>query len=228
VPTEELTGNASYDWNRTADVSYNVTSDTYGAIHAVSNRSHLEVYTRDALGSEIPLEITALRFRFANGTVVTADHPDLSASRGSSRTNITLPASEGDVAYSGYRNGKEFRTPAFVEGSYAVTLPVSARVAVPLLSSVSPGGYERRFADNRVTVRWASIESGTLHLRWYLQLDLLLFSLIAVVGVGLAIGGTVYYLRQIKRLQRRRESVDVEVDTDDDDPRDRGPPPGMR
>ena len=227
VPTEELTGNATYDWNRSADVAYNVTSDTYGAVHNVSNRSHLEVYTRDALGSEVPLEITALRYRFPNGTVVTADHPGLSATRGSSRTNISLPARNGDIAYSGYRNGKEFTTPVFVPGSYAVTLPVSARVAVPLLSAVNPGGYTTSLEAGRVTVRWEQLESGTLHLRWYLELDLLLFSLIAIAGVGLAVGGTVYYLRQIRRLRRRRESVGLDVDSDEDDPRDRGPPPGM-
>ena len=227
VPTEELTGNATYDWNRSTDVYYNVTSDRYEAIHGVSNQSHLEVYSHDALGSEVPLDITALQFRFSNGTVVTADHANLSATKGSGRTNISLPAREGDVAYTGFRNGKEFGAPVFVEGSYAVTLPGSARVGIPLLSSVSPGGFGTALDDGRVTVTWDSLEGGSIHLRWYLELDLLLFSVIAIVGGGLAIGGTVYYLRQIRKLRRRRESVGIDVDQDEDDPRDRGPPPGM-
>lgn len=227
VPTEDLTGETNYEWNHTETVHYNVTSSRYEAVHTITNRSHLEVYNYDALGSQIPLDVTALAFRFPNGTVVNATHPNLSASRGGGHTNISMPADQGTLGYTGWRNGKQFSMPVFVEGSYAVTLPRSARVGVPILSRVSPGGYEAAITDDRVTATWSDLSGGSVTLRWYLQLDFLLFGTIVVVGLGLAVGGTAYYVYRIRQLRRRRESVGIDVDQDEDDPRDRGPPPGM-
>ncbi|MEF8908480.1 MAG: DUF5803 family protein, partial [Haloarculaceae archaeon] len=63
--------------------------------------------------------------------------------------------------------------------------------------------------------------------RYYLQRDLWIFGGIAVVSVTLGIGGLVYYLRQIRQLEEKREELGLDVDYEDD-PTDDGPPPGMR
>jgi hypothetical protein len=226
IPAAELTGDGTYDWDTEATVTYNVTGDAYSAIFDLENRSSLQVYGHGTLGGEQPIDVTNLRYRFPNGTVVTANHSGLAVTRESKRTNITLPETGGMLAYAGDRNGKEFTSPVFLEGSWRVTLPVSARVGVPLLSTVRPGGFDRSLADNRLTLHWTNVTASSVHARWYLEFDLLLFATVGVVGVTLAVGGTVYYLRQIRRLERRREEVGLEVETEDDDPRDRGPPPG--
>lgn len=229
VPSDQLGGNASYDWDTNATVSFNLTKNSYTAIYNVSNRTSIEIYGHGTLGGEQPVDISALRFRFANGSVVTANHSALSVTRTSSRTNITVPARGGALAYTGSRNGKTFASPVFLDGSWSVRLPNSARVGVPLLSAVSPGGYDRSLADNRMTLRWGEVSGGAVNVRWYLELDFLLFATLFIAGIGLAVGGTLYYLRKIRRLEAVRKEIGLDVDQeDDDDPRDKGPPPGMR
>lgn len=229
IPAKDLTGDATYDWDTDANVTYNLTRNQYTAIFDLTNRSSLAVYGHGTLGGQQPIDVNALRFRFPNGTVVNATHPDLSVVKEKDLTNISLPASEGKLAYANHRNGKEFSSPVFVEGSWDVTLPPSARVGVPLLSAVGPGGYNRTYEDDRVTLHWGNVTASTVHARWYLQLDLFLFTTIIVAGLGLAIGGSIYYLRQIRRLERRRKEMGIDVEEEEtEDPRDQGPPPGMR
>ena len=228
IPAKDLAGDATYDWDTNATVTFNLTGDQYTAIFEIRNRTSLAVYGSGTFGGDQPIDVAALRFRFSNGTVVNANHTNLSVVRESDLTNISLPARNGTLAYAGPRSGKEFRTPVFLEGSWEVTLPVSARVGVPLLSAAGPGGYERSVTDNRLTLRWENVTASSVHARWYLQFDLLLFTTIAVAGLGLGIGGAVYYLRQIRRLERRRKEMGIDVEESEDDPRDRGPPPGMK
>lgn len=227
IPAKDLAGDATYDWDTNATVSFNLTGDQYTAIYEIRNQSSLEVYGTGTFGGDQPIDLEALRFRFQNGTVVNANHTKLSVVKQSKQTNVSLPTRNGTLAYAGPRSGKEFRTPVFVEGSWEVTLPVSARVGIPLLSSASPGGYHGSVSDNRLTLRWENVTASSVHARWYLQFDLLLFSTLAVAGFGLAIGGAVYYLRQIRRLERQREQIGIDLEEEDDDLQDREPPPGM-
>lgn len=227
IPEDDLTGDATYDWNSTAAAAYDLSRSSYAAVYNVTNRSTLSVHDRDALGTETPVRIRSLQFRFSNGTVVNATHANLSATLAQRRTTISLPARNGTVAYTASRSGKQFAIPVAVAGAQAIRLPPGARVGVPVLSQVSPGGYETSVSDGRMTVRWANETDGTLSVHYYLQRDLLLFSLVLLVGLTLAVGGSAYYLRQIRRLKSRREALGFDVD-EEDDPRDRGPPPGMR
>lgn len=227
VPEEDLTENATYDWDRDAAASYNLSRSTYSAVFTVSNRSTLEVHDRDALGVEAAVEISALQFRFENGSVVNASHGNLSATLEQRQTVITLPARSGQVAYSARRSGKQFSTPVVVPGRQAITLPRGTRVGLPLLSQVSPSDYSTSVPDNRMTITWANETSGTLTVHYYLQRDIVLFSLLLLVTLTLGVGGSVYYLRQISRLEDEREDLGLDVETEDD-PRDKGPPPGMR
>nr|WP_274326221.1 DUF5803 family protein [Halosimplex aquaticum] len=48
--------------------------------------------------------------------------------------------------------------------------------------------------------------------------------ILTLVGIG----GALYYLRQIRVLERRREEIGLDVETETDEFDDDGPPPGMR
>ena len=224
----KLNENASYDWDSDANVSITVNKSSYKGVYHVSNTSRLELYNRDELGTEHNLQISALRYRYPNGTVVTANSSAVSVEQTRERTILTLPnESAGKVAFTSPRHGKQFATPVFIEGSYAVRLPKNARVGVPLLSQVTPGNYRTTVSGDYMTVHWEDVTSRSLRVRWYLERDLLLFSGLAVAAIVIGSGGALYYYRQILQLKRRREQTAIDVD-DTDDPRDRGPPPGMR
>jgi hypothetical protein len=227
IPEDRLSGNASYEWEADANVSFDIARSNYQTVVGVTNTSELRVFTRDALGTEAPVQLSALQFRFPNGTVVDASHANLSASLASSRTRITLPAEQGQVGYTASRSGKSFASPVFSEGSYEMTLPPGARVGLPLLSQASPGGYEATVTDGRQTLRWAELDGGGVRVRYYLQRDLLLFGGLFAIVASVGLGGALYYLRQIRRLEDQREEMGIDVDYEDDDFGD-GPPPGMR
>ncbi|MFC6732249.1 MULTISPECIES: DUF5803 family protein [unclassified Haladaptatus] len=223
VDQQRLNEDASYDWNTSANATIDVRSGEYQSVYVVSNQSEIEFYERDGFGTERPLEISALKFQYENGTVVNASTLDVSQTR--NRLIVGLPAADGKVAFTGAAQGKSFATPTFVTGTYEVILPPGMRVDYVPLAQVQPGGYETRLEDNRVHITWDDVQSRAIVLRWYLDRDLTIF---ATAAAGLAIAGVVgafYYLRQIRVLRERREDLGLSVDMDDDR---RRPPPGMR
>ncbi len=229
IPDDQLADNATYDWDQDADASYTLSRSSYTAVFNASNRSTLSVFDRDALGVEAPVDLSALRYRFANGTVTAPNGTaNLSATLQQRRTVITLPATDGQVAYTASRSGKQFTTPVVVPGTQTVTLPPGARVGVPLLSQVSPGDHTTAVLDNRMTVTWSGVEDGALTVHYYLQRDLLLFTALVLVVSIVGVGGLIYYFRQLRQLESAREEIGLDVETEDDDVGDDGPPPGMR
>lgn len=227
VSEEDLSGDAEYDWETSETVAVEVSDASYRTVVNLTNASTLEVFQRDALGGDGAVRISALQFRYPNGTVVNASEGNLSATLEAERTQISLPAEAGKVGYTAERVGNEFALPVFAEGSYSVRLPPSTRVGVPILSHADPGGYETSVANDRMTLQWDSLSDGGISVRYYLQRDLWIFGGIAVVSVTLGVGGLVYYLRQIRDLEEKREELGLDVDYEDD-PTDDGPPPGMR
>ena len=227
VSEEDLSGDAEYDWETDATVAVEVSDVSYRTVVNLTNSSTVEVFQRDALGGDGAVQISALQFQYPNGTVVNATEGNLSATLEAERTQITLPAETGKVGYTAERVGNEFALPVFAEGSYSVTLPPSTRVGVPVLSHADPGGYRTSVANDRMTLQWDTLSDGGISVRYYLQRDLWIFGGIAVISVTLGTGGLVYYLRQIRQLEEKREELGLDVDYEDD-PTDDGPPPGMR
>lgn len=232
IDEDQLNENASYDWDTETDAAIVINRGSYEAVYQLRNNSTFTVYNRDDLGREEGVPLRALRFRYPNGTVVSAQNSSLSANRTGSQTNIRLPENtSGQVAYTAPRNGKSFATPTYLNNiTYAVTLPPGARVGIPLLSQVTPGGYETSVneATNRMTIRWNEpVTSQGLRLRYYLERDLFIFGGLAVVAILVGTGGTVYYWRQLQAVKRRRQEAGIDIETDDDDFGDDGPPPGM-
>jgi hypothetical protein len=226
IPEAELTAEGTYDWETNATATFNLSRSSYSAVVELTNQTELAVWRRDELGSESPVPLEALRFRFRNGTVVNATEANISVTQTNDRSVISVPAANGSVAYRAARSGKRFSTPAFVEGSYEVVLPPAGRIGVPLLSQASPGGYSTSVRDDRMTVHWEGVTGGAVTVRYYLERDLLLFTALAVFVLVAGAGGTLYYLRKIRTLERRRKEMGGDVEYEDDS-RDGGPPPGM-
>lgn len=224
---EDLTGEETYNWETEANATFDLTagSNSYAAVIQIRNRSELEIFRETAIRGNEAIDVETLRFRYTNGTVVNATEAPISARVGSDSTTLRLPADNGTLGYTAPRSGKSFSIPTFVEGSHRLDLPANARVTIPLLSQVSPDGYDTAVRDDRVVLRWSD-PGGGLSVRYYLVRDLYLFGGLTLVGAALAVGGAAYYLLGIRRAKRRRDEVGLDVEYDDEF--DDGPPPGMR
>jgi hypothetical protein len=239
VPAKQLGETANYDWNVTANATYTIaTNGTYRAVYRLppgeteaadgngttDGTRTLELHRRDGLGQRRPLEISALRYRFPNGTVRNGSR--LAASEGNQHTTVELPAGEGMVAYTARSPPKRFETAVLIEGSHEVILPTNRRVANPIFGHVSPPTDARNWTpDDRRRLQWESVDRDRLSVRYYRPWDLRLFA--GLVGILLVIGGVaaaaVY--RQIRRLRARREEHDLDLEYEDSG---EGPPPGLR
>ncbi|MFW5903792.1 MAG: DUF5803 family protein [Halolamina sp.] len=225
---------AAYNWNASSDVHVTVTSNvTYHAVYDVSAEpfgDQIRLARAGFLGTDEPLTISALRYRYPNGTVVNgsafADHG------GDVRTQdnhlvIEPPGDDGRLAYSGESTPKQFTHPIAVEeGSYTVVLPENREASIPLFGRIVPAPDSTTTVDDRLTIGWEQISGETLSVRFYLPRDVQLFAGLFAGMLGVGAAGVVYYRRQIRKLRERREEMglDVDIDYDDDDE----PPPGMR
>lgn len=218
-----------YEWETETTGTIHVVDggDRYQAVFDVSeaNTTRFVLYER-GLSTDRPEWVRSVRYRYPNGTQINGSHPAVEVKLEGSRRVIEVPRAEGKLAFAGPSDIKQFgfRTP--VDGSYELVLPPGRRVGSFLFGRVTPGGYSTSVDDrDRLHVTWDEVDSP-IFVRYYLVRDLLLFrggvALLALVAVG----GVVYFLRQIRELKRRREEIGLDVDTDDDE-FGRDPPPGM-
>lgn len=216
VNTQRLGEEASYDWSPDTDARIDIDGDEYTAVYRFENRTEVELFRFFRLNNKRPLNAGGLKFRYSNGTVVNHTAMDIEKTR--SRLIVTLPASEGQLAYTAPTRGKRLRLPVIVEGgSYEVVLPPGTRVKYFLIGRVTPGGYDRTIEENRVHLQWSAVDRDRIVVRYYLQRDLYLFAGLVATGLAVAIGGLAYFLLRLRRLRRRREEVGLDVDTEGDD-----------
>jgi len=232
VASEQLNENASYDWDTETNASITLDRRSYQAVYAMPNNSSFTIYNRDELGREEGVPVSALRFRYDNGTVIQPENTSLTAERTGRSTVIQLPNnSSGQVAYTAPRQGKSFAIPTHLgEDTYSIALPASRRVGIPLLSQVAPSGYETPVneSNDRMTVAWNEpVEAQALRVRFYLQRDLFIFGGLATVAIIVGTVGTVYYWRQLQEIRRRRKEAGIDLEEEEYEDDD-GPPPGMR
>lgn len=207
---DQLAENATYEWDRDADVQVNVTGGEYAVVAAVDNQSEVKFAQRGGFGGRDPLSISAVQFRYPNGTTVGSD--EIEVATRNSRTVVTFPADNGTFAYKAPAGSRQVSVQVGFEGSHELVLPPGMRVAVPVLGYVEPGGFEKSVDDNRVHVTWESVNTGTIDARYYLQRDILLFG--GAVGVLslVALAGVVYYRLRIRRLEDEREEAGLDVE----------------
>jgi hypothetical protein len=264
ISDSELNKNASYNWDTEVNASYNVTTDPllsfsadeYQAVITVQNQSTLSIHRESLLRGDQPVAIEALQFEFPNesavnetrenvtvinrtadGPVVDARHPNLTAIEQSDETEIRLPTDNGTVGYTAEWGGagglgsgpRTWRVRTPVEGSHNVTMPEGARTDIPLLSSTAPGGHSTSVENDRERLHWDDLSSNTISLRYYLLRDLYIFGGLLVIGITVGLGGATYYYRQIQQAREKRQEVGLDVEQDeDDDLGDDGPPPGVQ
>ena len=208
VDREALAENATYDWDTEADVTLNVTGGYYHAVYRVDGRGTIGLSAFERFNERVPLDVSAIRFRYPNGTVVGPSA--IGVERNESYTVVTFPDDEGQFAYRVPIRGKEVYMATAASGSYEVILPPRTDVQYPLLGRVMPGGYDRTVEDGRVHLRWDELTDDRLVVQFYLVRDLWVFGGLVLLGTLLATVGLTYFWMQLRGIKERREIVDVE------------------
>lgn len=228
ISERALAENTTYDWQTNATTEIELTTGGFfeSAEYHVVYSGNASTLTLSMRGFTRPhaVDIRAVKFRYANGTVV--GHEAVGVSQSSRATTIRLPEEDGKLAFSGRRRDQELHVRTFDQGSVRVILPENHTVGDLLLSDVVPRDYERRQTeDGRVALYWDSVPGDEMVLvRHYRQWHRLLFwGLVGVLGIAAMIG-YFYFSRQIDRIQRVREEHGLDLDDDDEGDR---PPPGM-
>ncbi|UIO99120.1 DUF5803 family protein [Halobaculum sp. CBA1158] len=242
VPDQRLDAeppDGAYAWNESVDDDLNahitVRDDaTFSAVYAVDG-DEIRLFRRDGLGGTNPLGVRAVRYRYPNGTVINGtqlrERGDVDQTR--DEVVIELPG-EGDVegdriAFSADSTPKRFALPAYVNGSYELVLPQNRRTSLPVFGDITPAPASTSIDDRgRQHIRWDEVDTDSVIVQFYLPQDVQIFGGVFAVFVVIAVGGLLYYRRQIDALRERREEMGLDVDVDDDDIGDDGPPPGMR
>ncbi|MXR20625.1 DUF5803 family protein [Halobacterium bonnevillei] len=207
---DDLQEDATYDWDTDADVTVVVEGEEYKTVATVEDTGKVRLARSSGFGGRNPLFISAVQFRYPNGTVVGADAIDVSSK--DQRTVVELPADNGTLAYTSNAGSRSATIPLDFEGSHEVVLPAAMRVSFPLFGSVDPGGYEKTVEDNRVHLRWDSLSNATIEVDFYLERDLYLFGgIIGVLAVA-ALAGVAYYRLRIRRLEQEREQAGLDVE----------------
>lgn len=221
IDDETLDREADYDELRAseADVAIGVEGGEFRAVYDLNETDSLSLY-RSSLLSEEPLEIEAVYYWYPNNETVVRGS-ELAIDQGRTSTDVSVPDGNGTLAFSGTAGAKSLRLPAFVSGSYEVTLAEGHRTDNLLFGDVSPGGYERESVDGRERLTWEDLD-GALSIRYFHERDLPLF--VGFVAFVLVVGGLVvgYYYRQVKALEARRKQLGGTPSAEDDD----GEPPG--
>jgi hypothetical protein len=225
---------APYVWDNEVNAHITITENArFQAVYRLDDE-RMELFRRDGFGGRNAIPVSAVRYRYPNGTVITGTELVArggSINRSRERVSVVLPDDApsdggGRLAFTSSSTPKRFSLPTFVNGSYAVVLPPNRRVEVFPFGTVNPRGYEVETDGDRRIIRWDGVEADSVSVQFYLQRDLLIFGGAAAGLTVVGIAGALYYKRRIDELRERREELGLDVETEDDEFRD-DPPPGM-
>ncbi|MFB6270128.1 MAG: DUF5803 family protein, partial [Halobacterium sp.] len=93
----DLAKNATYEWDTDADVTVTVDGEKYRTVAAVNGTEKVRLARSSGFGGRNPLFVSAVKFRYPNGTVVGAEQIGVKSKN--QRTVVTLPAENGTFAY---------------------------------------------------------------------------------------------------------------------------------
>lgn len=210
-----------YNWESDRDAHLNLhTASEVQAVYQVDADQEIRLYKSTGPGTEGPLDISAVRFRYENETVINGTELRDSAAGDVDQTPdevfVTTPA-DGKLAFSAGATPRRFTLPVYVEGSYEVVLPENYRLDFFLFGNVAPRGAETEIIDNRVHVTWDEVAGDMILVQYYLERDLYIFGgavvLLSIIGAG----GLYYYRRQIDRLHEVRLRMGLDTEDDDED-----------
>lgn len=201
LPQEEEVDHSGV-WNTTEDATYHLERNTFTAVVRVDNfeSDEFEVWERDPFGGDNPVRIVGVEFRDSEGDVMEIADEDIDMS--SDRTVVTLPESEGRIAYIAEKSSSEFTHPTPVTGSVRVTLPEGADARDFFLGGISPPNYEV-VSEDPLVLRWEEVERGTyVTVEHYREgYPMILVGALVVLAVAAVV--VVYYYR--RRLENMKE-----------------------
>jgi len=210
VSDDQLAENATYAWNASANGTIDLSTGSYRAVFRVSNQSELRLATPTDLAGDSPVSVSAVQFRYPNGTVVNSSAIEVDQTR--SETIVHLPAADGQFGYTASAGERVATLPTPVKGSYEVVLPGGMDVDLPVFGHVSPGGYDRSYEDGRVHLRWDDVSGDSVEVNYYYRQDLYIYGGVVLLAL-LAGGAGAFYIRlQIRRLREYRRDAGLDVE----------------
>ncbi|MFB6134869.1 MAG: DUF5803 family protein [Halanaeroarchaeum sp.] len=212
IDQQALSESATYDWNTSEAVTVTVHEERYQFVYTLTNDSTVRLSVHDQLAGTQPVSISAVKFRYENGTIVTARA--LRVEVVDQRTVVTLPATEGQFAYTARSGTRSLTVPVVTERSHEVILPPGMRISFPIFGTVDPGGYETELRNDRVHLTWSSVQADRIVVDYYAARDLLLYGGLVGVLLVVALLGVAYYRLQIRRLAERRSQAGLDFDED--------------
>jgi hypothetical protein len=212
-----------YDFDTERDAAFELSTDNrYTAVYAVDDREELRLYRQTPYQGDQPLEFEAFRYRYPDGEVVTGSEfrargGEIERTTDETWIRFADDMAGGEVAFSGAGSPRRFSTRAYVEGSYAVTLPPGFSTEFPIVGHVSPGDHTVETVGDRDRVVWDDVTSGSVVVQSYREGDLVVFGVILLIGAVAAVAGTLYFRRQLAALRQRRRDLGLGVYDDEDD-----------
>ena len=212
-----------YDFSTDRDADFDLSTDgQYTVVYNVSDIDELRLYEGTVYAGDQPLEFEAFRFQYADGEVI--DGSEFRARGGEvdqtpdeTWVRFTDEMDDGKLAFTSAGSPRRFTSLTYVEGSYAVTLPDGFSTDVPIVGHVSPRSHEIETVDGRDRITWEAVTSGSIVVQSYRETDLAIFGVILVIAAAIAVGGTVYFRRQLEELQAQRHEMGLGVYDDEDE-----------
>ena len=215
-------GDYTFDTDR--DAAFVLTTNgTYRAVYDVSERDELRLYEGTVYAGDQPLEFEAFRYQYPDGEVINGSEfrargGEVERTPDETWIRFADDMDGGRIALSGAGSPRRFTSLAYVEGSYAVTLPPGFSTDVPVVGHVAPRSYEVETVGDRDRIVWESV-TRSIVVQSYRETHLVIFGGILAVAVVVAIVGTIRFRRQLEALReaRREMGLDVYDDEDGDD-----------
>ncbi|GAA0715658.1 hypothetical protein J2744_001910 [Halorubrum trapanicum] len=212
-----------YDFDTDRDAAFDLSTDaTYTVVYAVGDREELRLYEQTPYAGDEPMEFEALRYRYPDGEVITGSEfrargGEIERTTDETWIRFADDMAGGRLAFSGDGSPRRFTMRAYVEGSYAVTLPPEFSTEFPIVGHVSPRDHSVETVGDRDRIVWDEVTTESIVVQSYREGDLLVFGVILVIGAIAAVAGTVYFRRQLEALRQRRRDLGLGVYDDEDD-----------
>ena len=188
----------AYDFDTDRDAAFNLTTDaTYTVVYAVGDREEIRLYRQTPYAGDQPLEFEAFRYQYPDGEVITGSEfrergGDVERTTDETWVRFADDMRGGKAAFSGAGSPRRFSMRAYVEGSYAVTLPPEFSTEVPVVGRVSPPAHGFDTVGDRDRIVWDEVTRGSIVVQSYREGDLVVFGVIFVIAAiaAVALRGT--------------------------------------
>jgi len=212
-----------YDFDTDRDDAFELSTDArYTVVYSIGDREELRLFEQTPYAGDQPMEFEALRYQYPDGDVINGSEFRARGGEIEQTTDETWirfadDMAGGKLAFSGAGSPRRFTMRAYVEGSYAVTLPPEFSTGVPIVGHVSPRDHEVETVGDRDRIVWEEVTGGSVVVQSYREGDLVVFGVILVVAAIAAVAGTLYFRRQLEALRDQRRDLGLSVNEDDDD-----------